>query len=129
MQSRADLVQVVAGAHAELPVVSVDHVRHVVELRGVSLGLGGLATIGSVIWRGCSDVVAIKALRGLKAHVVVAWLVIFAEAELGGRRKESAAAGLVNEQAKEKLKKSEPKRSCDDLLPSEWSCATFLSNY
>ena len=100
MQSGANLVEIVTGAHAELPVVSVDHVCHVVELRGISLGLGGLAAVGSVVWRGRTDVIAVQALRRLEAHVVVAWLVILAEAKLRGWGKECAATGLLQERTK-----------------------------
>ncbi len=44
MQARADLVEVVTGAHSPFPVVSGDHVRHVLELAWVSLSLGLLST-------------------------------------------------------------------------------------
>ena len=38
MEARADLVEVITGSHAPLPIVSVDHVCHVVGLCWISLG-------------------------------------------------------------------------------------------
>jgi hypothetical protein len=40
VEAGADLVEIVASAHSPFPVVSVHHVGHIVELRGISFGFG-----------------------------------------------------------------------------------------
>mmetsp|Transcript_18193 Transcript_18193/g.21422 ORF Transcript_18193/g.21422 Transcript_18193/m.21422 type:complete len:315 (-) Transcript_18193:21-965(-) len=92
VEARADLIEIVASAHAPFPVVSVDQVGHIAELGRVSLGLGSLGTIRSMVGSSGADVVAVGALRWLEAHVVVARLVVLAETELGGRGQEGTAS-------------------------------------
>lgn len=91
METGADLVKIVASAHSPFPVVRADHVGHVLELGWISLGLGSLSTVGSVVVGISADVVAVETLRGLEAHVVIAGLVVLSETEHGGWGKESLA--------------------------------------
>lgn len=76
-----DLVDVVASAHTPFPVVCVDHVADIVELSGISLGLGGLSTFRSVVRSIGVDVVSVASLGRLESHVVIPRLVVLAEAE------------------------------------------------
>jgi hypothetical protein len=82
MKTRSDLVEVVSGTNAPFPVVSVHHVGNVVELRWISFSFGGLGTIRSVVGSLCENVLSIITLRRHESLVVVARLVILAEAEL-----------------------------------------------
>lgn len=91
MQTGADLVKIVTSAHSPFPVVGANHVSHIVELGWISVGLGSLTTVRSVVWGVSRDVVSVKTLRWLEAHVVEAGLGILSEAELGGWGKESLA--------------------------------------
>ena len=97
VKSRADLVQVVTSTHAPLPIVSVDHVGDIVELSRVAFSLGGLSSIGTVVWGSGSNVITISTIGRLETHVVVARLIVLAETELGSGSQEGVATGLIIE--------------------------------
>ena len=96
MKTGSDLVKIVASAHSPFPVVRADDVGHVLELGWISLSLGGLSTVGSVVVGISADVVTVETLGGLEAHVVIAGLVVLTETELGGWGKERLALLLRN---------------------------------
>jgi hypothetical protein len=91
MQTGTNLVEIVTGAHSPFPVIGANNVGHVLELGWVSLGLGSLATIWSMVGSIGRDIVSIETLGRLEAHVVVAGLVVLSETELRGWGKESLA--------------------------------------
>jgi len=92
VKARTDLVKIVARTHAPFPVISVHHVGYIGVLGRVTFSLGSLSAVGCVVRRSRTDVVTILALRGLEAHVVIAWLVVLAEAELGHGCQEGIAS-------------------------------------
>ena len=96
VEARADLVKVVTSTHAPFPVVGVHHVGDIRVLGRVTLGLSSLGSLGTVVRRISTDVVSIATLRGLETHVVIAWLIVLAEAELRSRGQEGVAARLLN---------------------------------
>jgi len=99
VKAGANLIKVVTSTHAPFPVVSVHNVGNVRELGGVTLSFDVLSSVGTVIRGRSTDVVTVNTAGRLEAHVVIAWLVVLAETELGDGRKERAGPLLYMEQS------------------------------